>query len=164
VLAPAEVNAVVDRALALMEAQLAHRKVVVERRLDPGAPKALLDADRLTQALLNVILNAADAMPNGGTLTVATSRAADGGAVALEIADDGVGLPPGVRERVFEPFFTTKRDGVGLGLVNTRSVVERHGGSITLEPGAPRGTRAVITLPFAGPVSVMADAGTGEVG
>ena len=106
-----------------------------------------LDADRLQQALLNIINNAAEAVTSGGTVTVRTSVRAD--AAVVVIADDGAGVAPEVLSRVFDPFFTTKPGGVGLGLVNAKSVVEQHGGSITLEAAAPHGTRVTITLPLA---------------
>jgi signal transduction histidine kinase len=114
-------------------------------------PPAPVDADRLKQALLNVITNAADAMPTGGTLRAATRAVEGGAAVQIEIADDGEGMDADVRERVFEPFFTTKREGIGLGLANTRSILERHGGRIVLEPADGHGTRALVTLPAATP-------------
>jgi signal transduction histidine kinase len=149
---PAHVNEVVAEALALTEAQLNHRKITVDRRFDPGVPTVAIDPDRITLALLNVILNAADAMPNGGTLVAATSTVEGGAAVLIEISDEGEGIAADARGKVFDPFFTTKPEGVGLGLVNAKSIVERHGGTIHLLPRAERGTRAVITLPLAGPV------------
>lgn len=147
-LEPGDVNAVVADALALTEAQLRHQKIAVERKLAPGLPAVRFDGDRLRQAVLNVIVNAGEAMPTGGML-VATTRVAAGAGVEIEIADDGEGLAPQARAHLFEPFFTTKKQGVGLGLVNTRSIVERHGGTIALVPGEVRGTRAIITLPAA---------------
>lgn len=96
---------------------------------------------------MNVVGNAADAMPTGGTLRLVT-HALDGGAtVVLEVCDDGTGIDPEIRHRVFDPFVSTKRDGVGLGLVNAKAVVESHGGTIDLTPIEPKGTRARITLP-----------------
>jgi signal transduction histidine kinase len=150
-LKPVQVDELVEQALAIVEAQLAHRKIAVERRLDATLPSPLLDGDRIVQALLNVIENAADAMPTGGTLGIATSASADRSAIRIEVSDDGEGIRPDVRDKLFAPFFTTKREGIGLGLVNTRGIVERHGGSIELLAGRPRGTRAVITLPVAPP-------------
>jgi len=77
-----------------------------------------------------------------------TTRAADGGStVALEVCDDGVGVDPAVVDRLFDPFFSTKREGVGLGLVNTRAIVESHGGRVELAPRRPRGTCVTMTLP-----------------
>ena len=146
---PVHVNELVEQALGIMQTQLAHRKISVERRLDPAVPIAVLDADRIVQALLNVMANAADAMPTGGTLTSVTAPTEGGAAVRIEISDDGQGVRPEIRPKVFDAFFTTKPEGTGLGLANARSIVERHGGSIELLPRDGRGTRAVITLPVA---------------
>ena len=144
-----DVHTVLDEALRSTEAQLKHRKIAIRREFDHGAPAAMLDPHRINNAVLNLIWNAADAMPGGGTLVAATRTKGDRSAVHIEICDDGGGIAPGVHDRLFDPFFTTKRDGVGLGLVNTRSIVERHGGTIELLPAIGRGTRAVITLPAA---------------
>ena len=77
---------------------------------------------------------------------MATRR--DGGAIALDVCDDGTGIAPDMLERVFDPFVSTKRDGVGLGLVNARAVVESHGGRIELTARSPKGTRATLRLPI----------------
>jgi two-component system sensor histidine kinase HydH len=149
--APASLNEVLAQLLARLGPQFAHRKVAVAARFDESLPAGEFDAARLEQALLNVVLNGADAMPFGGTLTV-TTRAADGGTAAeVEICDDGVGIPPEIVDRVFDPFVSTKRDGVGLGLVNTKAVVESHGGRIAVEPHSPKGTVVRITLPIRRP-------------
>lgn len=145
-----QVNEVLEEALEVTGAQLQHGKITVVKKIEPHLPPVKLDADRLKQALLNVILNAAEAMPRGGTL-VATTRINQGGlAVTIEICDDGVGMDPKTQHKLFDPFFTTKREGVGLGLVNTKSIVERHGGTIHLVPRNGKGTRVSITLPRVG--------------
>ncbi len=145
---------IVEEVLQQISPQLAYRKIHVLRDL-AEVPLVPLDAARFRQVLLNVTGNAADAMPDGGTLVVST-RATDNG-VVLDIIDDGVGIDPVVRERLFDPFVSTKRDGVGLGLVNAKSVVESHGGTIELMPVPPRGTLARITLPVS-PRSVASQA------
>ena len=145
---PTRMNDVVADVLAQLAPQLAHRKVAIETRLDPAAPEALLDGQRLRQVLVNIINNASDAMPAGGALTIATAWDRPSSTLALTVCDDGVGLDPGVRHRLFDPFVTTKPDGVGLGLVNARSVIESHGGTIALAPRAPRGTQVAIALPI----------------
>lgn len=142
---PVSINAVVSDVAEQVLPHLEYRKIRVERRLAEGLPTVMLDPARLRQALLNVVNNAADAMPAGGTLVVGTSQR-DGG-VEIEVCDDGVGIDPGVAAHVFDPFVTTKRDGVGLGLVNTKAVVESHGGRVALTAMNPRGTRAAIWLP-----------------
>ena len=131
--------------------QLTHRKIAVDAALADGCRSIALDAARFKQALLNVIGNAADAMPTGGTLTVAAAPSGDGSEVRLDVCDDGIGIDPAIRDRVFDPFVSTKRDGVGLGLVNAKAVVESHGGTIELAPARARRARARIhlTLPAA---------------
>jgi two-component system NtrC family sensor kinase len=128
-----------------MAAQFRHRKIAVEARLAPDLRVMHLDQRRVRQALLNVLANASEAMPTGGQLTV-TSRL-DGETVVIEVCDDGVGVDPAVLDRVFDPFVSTKREGVGLGLVNAKAVIEGHGGRISLSPRTPRGACATIVLP-----------------
>jgi signal transduction histidine kinase len=125
---------------------LTYRKIITEVNLQEGLPLLSLDARRFKQALLNVIANASEAMPIGGTLTVDSSI--DGQALAVRICDDGVGIDPAIKDRAFDPFITTKPNGVGLGLVNVKSVVEGHGGRIILEPRYPRGACVTIWLPL----------------
>ena len=129
-----------------MAHQLAYRKIVVEQSLDGTLPALLIDRARLKQALLNVIVNGSEAMHTGGLMMVTTGSADDSSQWA-RICDDGVGVDPAVLDRVFDPFVSTKPDGVGLGLVNVKAVIEAHGGRIFLERREPHGTCAVITMP-----------------
>lgn len=149
-LEPAQVNDVIGEALEQAAPQLRHRKIEIRTSLDPSLPRLPLDVDRFKLALLNVVVNAAEAMIHGGTLEVATAVAPAGAAIQIEVSDDGVGLDPTVRDKLFDPFVSTKREGVGLGLVNTKHIVEGHGGTITLEPREGTGTRARIVLPLGG--------------
>lgn len=145
-LEPSSVNDVISEALRHLGPQFSHRKIAVDTRLDDALPLQPLDRERLKQAFLNVLVNASEAMPHGGSVRV-TSTYHHTHAL-LEICDSGTGVDPAVAMRVFEPFVSTKRDGVGLGLVNVRAVIEGHGGSIELRPGEPRGTCVVVRLPF----------------
>jgi signal transduction histidine kinase len=159
-LQPADVNEVVRDVLRQLGAQFSHRKITVATDL-AALPLMSLDAGRFQRALVNVLVNASDAMPTGGTLTVST-RTVDGGqAVEIEVDDDGVGIDPAILDRVCDPFVSTKRDGIGLGLANVESVVKSHGGSISLLPRQPKGTRAIIRLPVSTPPAV-ADAQSGS--
>ncbi|MBA3944658.1 MAG: PAS domain S-box protein [Herpetosiphonaceae bacterium] len=106
------------------------------------------NADQLRQVFLNIVLNAIDAMPEGGTLTVRTEA---GPTVALiEIQDTGIGIPEELRERLFEPFFTNKPNGTGLGLSISAHIVTQHGGQIEVESMVGRGTTFRIVLPYGG--------------
>jgi len=143
---PADMNALLRTVLRQLDARLLHRKVGVELDLADRLPLVNIDTERFAQALLNVFVNAVDAMPNGGTLGVRTR--ATGDHVVVDIEDDGVGVDADILDRVFDPFVSSKPGGVGLGLVNARAVVESHGGRIALAPRQPRGTRAMMTLPL----------------
>lgn len=126
-------------------AQLAHRRIQLSLSLDTGAPSLRLDPARIRRVLVNVLANAAEATRAGGSIVVSTRS--DQHEQAIEVADDGVGVDPAVVDRVFDPFVSTKPDGVGLGLVNARAIVESHGGRITLEARVPDGTLVTIRLP-----------------
>jgi len=153
------VNAVVEDVLASISDHLEHAWIEVEWKPNPDIPRIRLDSGRIKQALLNLVLNAAEAMPEGGILGARTGFADNPESVVIEILDVGVGIGPREMERLFDPFFTTKREGVGLGLVNARSLVEAHGGSLELLPRDDCGTRAVIVLP----IRFEAQAPEGEV-
>lgn len=142
---PVSLNGVVDDVLQQLSPHLEYRQVTVHRALAAELPPVLLDVDRFKQALLNVINNASDAMPDGGMLQIETS--ASGNRIRLDVCDDGTGVDPAVLPRVFDPFVSTKSNGMGLGLVNAKAVVESHNGHIELAPRQPAGTRVTITLP-----------------
>jgi signal transduction histidine kinase len=142
---PGDLNAVLRDALEQLSAQLAYRKIRVELALAGALPPAAIDPQRLRQAFVNVLVNGSEAMHTGGELRVSTG--VEGATVWARICDDGVGVDPALVERVFDPFVSTKPEGVGLGLVNVKSVVEGHGGGIRLEPRQPRGTCVHIWLP-----------------
>jgi signal transduction histidine kinase len=149
-LAATPINAVLSDVVRQMGPQLAYRKISVDLALDGRISLISIDLDRLRQALLNVISNAADAMPSGGRIAISTRRNPEEDAITVEICDEGTGIPAELLDRVFDPFVSTKRDGVGLGLVNAKAVVESHGGRISLHRREPKGTCASIVLPVSG--------------
>lgn len=132
-------------AFARPEIELAH--CTVGLHLEPRLPPALFDEAQLRQALLNLLRNAREAMPQGGPIDV--SVAADGMSVVIDVDDRGGGIPEPIRARVFDPFFSTKGEGTGLGLAITRHIVEAHGGSVRCEQREGGGTRFRIALPIA---------------
>jgi signal transduction histidine kinase len=146
-LQPTDINDVVLGVLHQLGPQFTHRKIKVDLALAGALPAVALDGARFRRALVNVLVNASDALPSGGDIDVMTRMGDDNGSVEIEVADDGQGIDPAVLDRVFDPFVTTKPDGMGLGLVNVLSVVESHGGSMALHRRQPRGTRAIIRLP-----------------
>jgi signal transduction histidine kinase len=113
-------------------------------------PPVLLDRELFKQALLNLLLNAQQAMPDGGTVTIQACEPQESpGSVCLMVIDTGRGMAPEVAARAFRPFFSTKAGGTGLGLATTRKIVEAHGGSIAVQSEPGRGTKFTIRLPAA---------------
>lgn len=119
----------------------------IVKELDPLVPETLADSMQLKQVFLNLLLNAADAMPEGGTLTVRTSYVPAGEMILVEIADTGKGVSEEIKAKIFQPFFTTKAKGTGLGLAISKRLVEQHGGTIAVDDAAGGGARFTITLP-----------------
>jgi two-component system sensor histidine kinase HydH len=136
----------IDRGLRLARPELDPARVTVEVESESSCP-VRADAQRLQQVVLNLVLNAAQAMPGGGTLRVRTSR--DGREARVVFQDTGPGLDPAVRERIFEPFVTTKEKGSGLGLAVARRIVEEHGGTISAGDAPGGGAAIEIRLPLA---------------
>jgi two-component system sensor kinase FixL len=124
--------------------------VTVSTRLAPGLPGTLGDRVQLQQVMLNLLLNACEAMSTRTsaerTLTVSTALDGDG-LVLTSIADRGNGIPPDVADRLFEPFFTTKSQGLGLGLSICRSIIDAHGGQLWADNNADRGATFTFALP-----------------
>jgi len=149
---PSDLNSVLREALALTQNQAHINHVSVAEELDPDLPDVVIDANQIQQVAVNVIVNAIDAMPDGGRLTVRTRRVRDGAErVAFEIADTGSGIREEDLEHVFDPFFTTKPVGMGtgLGLAIAYGVVAEHGGRIELSSEIGRGTTVIVRLPAA---------------
>ncbi len=146
---PVDLLALMRRLVALLERALVGRQVVVRVLGEALVPPVRGNEAALETVALNLLLNAADAMPGGGAITVEVRGAADSRAVHLVVRALGAGVPEALRERVFEPFFTTKADGhgTGLGLAVCRSIVERLGGRIWVEAEVPRGSRFIVALP-----------------
>jgi signal transduction histidine kinase len=147
---PQRLNDIIEGVIRQVAPQCRHRQITVERRLAPDLPAMSLDPDRLTHALMNVVLNATEALREGGTLTIASAMSGAGDALVV-VDDDGVGIDAAAAAHVFDPFVTTKPGGVGLGLVNAKAAIESHGGTITLAPRQPAGTRVTIRLPVTPP-------------
>ncbi len=146
-LQPVQVNDVMRTVAQLFQAQLGapdRAKISCELQLDSFLEPALADAELLHRAISNLVLNAMDAMPKGGMLTLRTR--AEGGKVLIEVADTGSGLTPEECERIFTPYYTSKQHGTGLGLAIVQSVVSDHGGRIRVESQPGRGTTFVIEL------------------
>ena len=138
------ITPVLQAVLALMEANLAHHQIQLVLDLSPVTPEVQFDSDKLKQAFMNVVLNAMEAMPQGGELRVSTFTKA--GRICIKVMDTGVGIPEEDLERIFEPFFTRKTKGTGLGLANVKRILEEHGGDVEIESRLGTGTTVLIWL------------------
>jgi CheY-like chemotaxis protein len=159
---PLDVTQVVRDALDITQSRWrdepASRGIVIDVQTRLAAvPPILGDAAELREALTNLILNAVDAMPSGGTLTLVTRTTDEH--VEVAVADTGVGIPEAVRDRIFDPFFTTKGpQGTGLGLAMTYGIVSRHGGSVSVDSAEGRGSTFRLSFPSAATVEPPAAA------
>jgi hypothetical protein len=145
---PVDVNAVINDVLSLLEHQLRTGSIQVRKELNP-TPLVVQGIEyKLQQVFLNLFLNARDAMPKGGWLTIATRT--DAAAAVVEIGDTGSGIPAEQLSRIYDPFFTTKEigKGTGLGLSITYGIVQEHEGTITCDSSIGHGTRFTLSLPL----------------
>jgi PAS domain S-box-containing protein len=150
VLADVQVNDLVDHVLLLTHKQLERSRISVIRELDVQLPPIRAVADQLKQVLLNLVLNAIDAMQNGGILHVRTALATDEGdtpSVRIDVTDNGAGIPPNQLPRIFDGLHTSKERGMGLGLYTSKAIVERHMGRISVQSTPGEGTTFAIVLP-----------------
>ncbi len=144
-LTPADLNAVVDELRDFQEPQAAARGIVIRTSFDPNLPRIELDVDLFKQALLNLILNAQQAMPRGGELMLTTRH--EPGSAVLDVTDTGVGMSDDVRARIFDAFYSTRPGGSGLGLPTVRKIVDAHGGTIEVQSEPGKGSQFRIRLP-----------------
>jgi signal transduction histidine kinase len=136
---------VVRRAAALVEGRARRQKVVIRLDLPTVPAYAAIDPEQIQQVLVNLLLNALDALPRGGSVRVEVEPGP--GSVAVRVRDNGPGLPAVIQSRLFEPFVTSKPDGVGLGLSICKRLVEAHGGAIVAENATDAGAVVTFTLP-----------------
>jgi len=146
--APGDLGELVERVRDFLADELAGAGVTLETRIQPGLPAVPMDADQMRQVLLNLLRNAMEAQPDGGTVEI-TVTSGDGG-VTLEVADHGQGVDPGIRDQVFDPLVSSKERGTGLGLAIVRQIVAGHGGSIEFRSQPGKGTTFRIVLPLRG--------------
>jgi two-component system sensor histidine kinase HydH len=144
-LARLDLNDVIRHTLGLVRDDARHQGVDLAEALADDPVLVLADRDQATQAILNILLNGLEAMPQGGRLTVAS--AADDGYGRVVVADTGPGIPPEDRSRLFDPFFTTKKQGTGLGLAQVARIMEAHGGRVTVDEAHPAGAAFSLYFP-----------------
>jgi two-component system NtrC family sensor kinase len=151
---PHDLHAVIDQAVALIEHQTLYHDIDIVREYERELPLVVMDAGQMQQVFVNLLINAGEAMPSGGRLTIVTSRL-DGPArgeverIQAVVRDTGIGIPKESLASVFDPFFTSKEvgQGIGLGLAVSYGIVEQHDGTIEVESEPGRGTAFTITLP-----------------
>jgi|UniRef100_A0A7C3WMP6 signal transduction histidine kinase len=142
-----DLEKVLERSLELLQPEIDRLHIAVERHYQSNGQPQLADPDMLHQAFLNILLNALQAMPNGGRLKVSLGPGARGGGSRVRIEDSGEGIDPETMKKVFNPFFTTKEKGSGLGLPIVKSIIESHQGAIRIESQPGQGTAVTIDLP-----------------
>ncbi len=142
-----DLNDVLAQLLTLNRPKCTEQGIQVVWQPARRLPPLMVRADRIRQVFLNLFLNAMDAMPQGGTLTVRTMQVREPLGARVTVKDTGAGMPPAVLERMFEPFYTTKKKGLGLGLFTSRSIIEQHHGAIEATSHPGRGTAFVVWLP-----------------
>ena len=153
-LAKQPIAPVLQAVLALMEANLSHHQIELVLDVLPETPEIEFDSDKLKQAFMNVVLNAMEAMPQGGVLKVSTITE-ENKSVGIKVADTGIGIPEEDLAHLFEPFFTRKTRGTGLGLANVKRILEEHGGHVDIESTLGAGTTVLMWLPM--PVSGLSN-------
>lgn len=144
-----DINELVREMATLLEREATLHGVFIRTALDPSLPVVVADRVQLEQVLLNLMLNAIDAMKGGGgELSIASRQS--GGRVEISVSDSGVGIPPEQLDYVFDAFFTTKPQGIGMGLAITRAIVESHGGLVSVHPNPGAGVTFRVSLPAVG--------------
>ncbi len=146
---PVSIDMIIQRSIVLANHRLELAQIALATQIADHLPQVNGDANQLQQCMLNLIFNAVDAMPEGGTLTLRAAMDATGNCVVIGVTDTGNGIPEEALGHIFEPFFTTKQDGygIGLGLATTYGIIERHGGRLTVSSQPDRGTTFEIRLP-----------------
>jgi signal transduction histidine kinase len=142
---PVHVGKLVDEVLDLEKESLAARGVVLTREIAADGCVAIGDREKLKQVVINLVVNALEAMKNGGSLVARVHSPGD--RVVIEIEDTGPGIEPQLLASVFDPFFTTKEAGTGLGLSIVRKIVDQHAGDVRIESERGKGTRVVVEIP-----------------
>jgi signal transduction histidine kinase len=143
--APCRVEEVIEKNITFLGPQINQQGYVIEKKYQNSLPEIMADSTMLYQSFLNVLINAMQAMPNGGSVLVEISS--NDHLLTVHFDDEGKGIPPENLEKIWDPFFTTKDMGTGLGLGIVKNIIESHGGSIQVVNRPVRGARVTIELP-----------------
>jgi two-component system, NtrC family, sensor histidine kinase HydH len=146
-LRPCDLEAILNRGLELLAPEIDRLGIKVTREFQLGGRSLMVDQDLLYQAFLNILLNAIQAMPHGGHLTVSATPGPRGQGGEIHFQDDGEGIEPEALNKILNPFFTTKEKGSGLGLPIVKSIIEAHQGKLEISSAPGAGTTISIILP-----------------
>ena len=156
--APENVNDVVENIARILETQAKEKGMAISREFGDNLPKVWIDREQMKQVFMNLILNAIQAMSEGGSISIATRALQRNGTepsgefVQVEVRDTGVGIPEDNLQHIFDPFFTSKDEGSGLGLAVSHQIVQEHGGFVTVESTVGKGTAFFVHLPVGKPI------------
>jgi signal transduction histidine kinase len=144
------IKKVIDSCLETMDVRLREKEIAVEKRYSDHRLKRLLfDAEKLEQAVINILINSIDALPEGGTIEISTRVLTENnGCLRVDFSDNGPGISSEDLPYIFDPFFSSKKKGTGLGLMNVKKIIEAHGGRVDVAPKKPQGTIISTTLPM----------------
>lgn len=144
----ADVNGIIDHTVGILENQVAFQNIEIIKKLEDSIPHIQIDRNKIKQVFWNLMINAAEAMSEGGTLTIASRTSDDGKTIEIEFQDTGKGIPKDHLNKLFDPFFTTKGGGTGLGLAVSYGIIEQHGGKIEVRSKEFQGSTFIIRLPI----------------
>ncbi len=148
-LEPVSINSVMDACLEIMDARIRERGIAVRKLYRRRLPRILVDHEKIEQAIINVLLNSVEILPEGGNIEIATKQLrGNDSAIQVEISDDGPGISTEDLPYVFDPFFSNKKRGTGLGLANVNRIIEAHGGTGSVSLRKPHGTRVSLIIPM----------------
>jgi PAS domain S-box-containing protein len=148
-LEPVSINGIVDSCLEVMDTRIREKAITVKKRYAGQLPRIPVDHEKMEQAVINILLNAFEALPDRGHIQIVTKQLKkEGGALQIEISDDGPGIGIDDLPYVFNPFFSNKKKGTGLGLFNVKKIIEAHGGTGSFVLRKPHGTRVSLTIPL----------------
>ena len=146
----ADINEIINRTLQLLENQTSFQNISITKKLNQNLPQIRVDKDKVEQVFWNLMINASEAMPGGGTLNISSQFSTDKKYIEIEFIDTGKGIPNVNINKLFDPFFTTKSSGTGLGLAVTYGIIEQHQGKIEVKSELGQGSVFTISLPVAG--------------
>jgi two-component system NtrC family sensor kinase len=154
-----DLNEVIDKSVNLISHQAAMQNVKIEKKIKPNLPKMMIDTGQIQQVFINILLNAIEAMPRGGTLTVSSETKDE--MATIQFTDTGIGIPEENLPKIFDPFFTTKKigKGTGLGLSVSYGIIERHQGKLEVKSQVGKGTTFTVRLPIIEKTSEIGEKG-----